>query len=77
MELYKRLTVESESKKSLIHSVIWITVTCSQAKNLEKFQAHKDKSLVRKEILSSFLKMEALNSCISTLLYVKKHMSSL
>lgn len=64
MELYKRLTVESKRKKSWINSVIWITVTCCQAKNLEKFQAHKDKPLVRKEILSSLLKMEASNPCI-------------
>lgn len=66
MELYKRLTLENESKKSLINSVIWITVTCCQAKNLEKFQAHKDKSLAGKEILSFLLKMEASNTCIHT-----------
>lgn len=69
MELYERLTVESKSKKLLINSVIWITVTSCQAKNLEKFQTYKDKSLVRKEILSSLLKMEASHSCTHTFVH--------
>lgn len=37
-----------------------------QAKILEKFQPHKDKSLVRKEILSSLLNTEASNPSAHT-----------